>query len=248
MRRFAKDGVTMITSILIDQREPDHVKAMTFDGAPTVTTLLEHGDLQVLCDDGELLVIERKTPSDLLNSIRDERLLAQVAEVCSVEGGWPYLLIHGQLTKGQSGCVVADGRETGWKWAALQGLLLTVQEMGCFVVTGDDLERTVINLAERNRSKIVRVHPRRAAIFATPAEQVLASLPGIGEDKASTLLSNHNGNLTWALCSLLDPEWNQPGVGPKTRETLRTLFCLREGETLWPMSKEDQPLQKETIS
>lgn len=239
-------GVSRLTmqSILIDQREPITIQTLKFGDVPTVVCLLEYGDLQVLCDDGALLVIERKTPSDLLTSIADGRLLAQVAG-CVELSQWTYLIIDGSFKRSASGNVIVDEKETGWKWSALQGALLTTQELGAQIIqTGaDNFENTVIWLSKRNRSTL-KVSPRRQAIFSTPTEQVLASLPGIGEERAEKILANHAGNLTWALCSLLDPDWQkQEGVGTKTKENLRQLFCLSDGEILWPFYNE-QPKEK----
>jgi ERCC4-type nuclease len=234
----------MIASILIDQREPLNIQCLKFNGAPTVITLLEYGDLHVLCDDGALLIIERKTPGDLLNSLRDERLMSQIAGCVSLSP-WVYLIIDGKFKRSDSGNVIVDKHETGWSWGALQGALLTSQELGMQVIqTGaDDFENTVLWLSRRGRDTL-KVHPRRAAIFATPQEQVLAALPGIGPEKAEKILTAHNGNLLWALCSLLDPDWpKQDGIGPKTKDNLRRLFSLSDGEILWPFYNE-QPKEK----
>lgn len=70
-----------ITAALVDQREPAWAQALKFGGAMVAPTMLEHGDLLATCDDGTLLAVERKTASDLLNSIRDDRLWAQLAGI-----------------------------------------------------------------------------------------------------------------------------------------------------------------------
>lgn len=243
----------MIQSILIDQREPDRIQQLSFDGAPTVVTLLEYGDLHVLCEDGVLLVIERKTPDDLLNTLGDKeernRLFRQCASLLSMEG-WPYLVIDGNFQRGPDGKVCTDGRSTGWTWSALQGALVTIQELGVMIVySGGDFEKTVLWLANHKRLNTVRIAPRRKAIFASPTEQVIASLPGFDDTKAAALIAAHAGNLTWALCSLLDPEWEKiDGIGPKTKSNLRQLFSLADNEILWPFYRDenhnDKPKEK----
>lgn len=234
----------MIETILIDSREPDSVKAMSFDGAATVVSLLEWGDLHVLCSDGALLVIERKTPSDFLNTLKDDRLMPQMAGIKSLSR-WAYLLIDGRLESGRDGKTVVDGYETGWQWASVQGALLTAQEMGVNVInSGGDFETTVLWLARHSRAEVKHIYPQKAAIFASPAEQVLASLPGIGEQRATAILSNHGNDLKWALCSLLDPTWEkQPDVGPITKKNLRRLFGLADDQILWPYTN-DQPIER----
>lgn len=233
-----------IQSILIDQREPDHIKNMAFGGVPTIVGLVEYGDLHVACDDA-LLVIERKTPNDFLNTLREDRLMAQLTG-CANLSRWAYLIIDGQLMRGRDGKTIADGRDTGWAWASVQGALLTAQEIGINVInSGGEYESTVLWLANHKRAPIVKTYRRRTAIFATPQEQVLAALPGIGEQRATTILSNHGDDLAWALCSLLDPDWTQPEVGDKTKSTLRKLFNLSDGEILWPYYNE-QPKERTT--
>lgn len=52
-----------LQALIIDSREPEDIQQLDF-GCPSVVTALECGDLWASCADGELLVIERKTPSD----------------------------------------------------------------------------------------------------------------------------------------------------------------------------------------
>jgi hypothetical protein len=58
----------VITAALVDSREPQWMQSLTFGGVPTVVTLLDSGDVWAVTDDGHTLMIERKTPSDLLNT------------------------------------------------------------------------------------------------------------------------------------------------------------------------------------
>ena len=84
------------------------MQALTFGGAMAVVTLLEHGDLLATCDDGTLLAVEANA-SDLLNSIRDDRLWAQLAGIKALTP-WAYLLVTGELRRGEDGNVPAEGR------------------------------------------------------------------------------------------------------------------------------------------
>ena len=66
-----------IASVIIDSREPDWVQRLDF-GVPAAVTALDAGDLWVATTDAQTLIIERKTPTDLLNTIKADRLFQQV--------------------------------------------------------------------------------------------------------------------------------------------------------------------------
>lgn len=224
----------MLTAVLIDQREPEWVRRLTFGGALVATTLLEHGDFQVACDDGNVLLIERKTPSDLLGSLADGRLLVQMAEM-SKTSIWSYLLIAGAVTCGADGKAQIDGVPTGWSFAAVQGALLSVQEMGCFVTwaaSSSDLESAVVRLARRDRGRMP-VAPARVPVLLSPGEAALAALPGIGPDRLDALM-RHTQTPARALEFLTNTNGNDkvPGVGPHTKAGVRQALGLAEDQTL----------------
>ena len=133
---------------MIDNREPTWIKNLNFGGDVSVSnTIMEAGDFWIAADDGSLLVVERKTPNDFLGTLAGDRLFVQMAGLVAMRktGAWPYLLITGEFRQGPNGKVYTD-RETGWDWKAVQGALLSVQEMGVFVTfcAGDtDVEERV---------------------------------------------------------------------------------------------------------
>src|SRR5690606_9556012 len=127
---------------------------------------------------------------DLLNSIRDERLWAQLAGIRALTP-WAYLLITGEFRPGDDGNAVAEGRATGWSWTALQGALLQAQELGVHVVQCDgdeDVEDAVLRLAARSHKTEAVIPPAREPRILTEAERVLFALPGIGPDKAPAII------------------------------------------------------------
>jgi len=71
----------MIISAIIDSRESVNVKRMTFGGVPTMVAKLTAGDLAARCDDDQNVLIERKTPSDLLGTLRAKRFLPQIEKM-----------------------------------------------------------------------------------------------------------------------------------------------------------------------
>lgn len=235
-----------ITAALIDQREPAWVQALTFGGAMAAVTLLEHGDLLATCDDGTLLAVERKTASDLLNSIRDDRLWAQLAGIRALTP-WAYLLVAGDLRCGDDGNAVADGRASGWSWAALQGALLQAQELGVHVLqcAGDtEYEPAVMRLAARSHKTEVVIPPAREPRILTEAERVLFALPGIGPDKAPAIMECCRSG-AWALQMLteLDAREHVPGVGLGIKRAVRKALGLGAEEQLAVVSITEESKQ-----
>ncbi len=224
-----------ITAAIIDTREPEWVRRLTFGGAMIASSALDAGDLLATCDDGALLAIERKTPDDLLNSIRDERLWAQLAGIRKLTP-WAYLVITGELRQGMDGKVITDARGTGWNWASVQGALLQAQEMGVFVVfaaNDDDYEAAVLRLAARSHKPELVIPPTREAIPMSPAERILLALPGIGPERVSGLLE-YCKTAAWALnfltCDAV--EGAVTGIGPGTKRAVRQALGLRDDEEL----------------
>ena len=94
-----------INAIIIDDREPKWVRDLKFNDLPVTVATLKMGDVHALTSDGCLLVIERKTPDDYLNSLKEGRLMMQVVEMAEKRVAedlnaeqmttWPYLLITG---------------------------------------------------------------------------------------------------------------------------------------------------------
>jgi len=231
-----------ITAVLIDSREDTWVQRLTFGDAPSVVTLLETGDVWVSTSDDVMLLIEHKSPDDLLNSIKDGRLFNQCAEMCE-RSKWCYVIITGQLQPGANGKVFADGRETGWSWEAVQGALLTVQELGVGVVfarSDADFAATIERLAKRERGRL-NISPRRTPHILSAGEAILAALPGIGFDKLNAVLE-HAGTPAWALVYLTDLAANGdvPGIGNGTKRAVRKALGLPDDMVLSVLVQEQE--------
>jgi len=224
-----------LRAVMIDRREPAWIQNLSFGGAMTAVTELQYGDLLATTDDGVLLAIERKTPTDLLNSIRDDRLWSQLAGIRATSQ-WAYLLVTGSLQCGSDGNVVTDSRPTGWSWAALQGALLQVQELGVFVVFASndaDYEPTVARLAARSHQAEIVIPPAREPRILSEAERVLTALPGIGYEKVVPILE-YCSNAAWALSYLthLENQERIPGIGPGTKRAVRRALGLNDDQML----------------
>lgn len=213
-----------IAGCLIDSREPADIQKLTFGGAPVAVTTLEFGDLLITCDDGTLIAVERKTSGDFLNSLKDDRLFNQLSGLIA-QTRWAYLCITGDLYRGPGGKVIADRGETGWNWAAVQGALLTAQELGVFVVfagSDADYESAIMRVAARRHEGTHLVPPAKVPHVFTPGEQILASLPGIGLERVGVLL-DHCGTPAAALAWLTDlsTTYKANGIGEVTKQQVR---------------------------
>jgi len=217
-----------ILSVMIDSREPKWVQGLTFGGVPTVVTALDAGDFLVATSDNRLLGIERKTSDDLLGTLAADRLFPQIERLRAATE-FCYLLVTGPLLPSEDGHAITK-RITGWEWSALQGALLTVQELGCSVVyaTGDeDLEPAIIRLAKRRRED-VRILPPRQPNVLGPGEAAIASLPGIGLERLAAVLEKA-GTPAWALVMLTQKDGEHvPGIGPATKQRIRRALGMDE--------------------
>lgn len=221
----------MLTSALIDSREPPDIQSLDL-GVPTVVTALDAGDLVATCTDGSTLFVERKTPGDLLGSIADGRLFAQCHAMREL-GEFCYLVIVGRMDMVKDNKVRVDGyRITNWNWDSVQGALLTIQELGVGVVYATDYRDAVMRLSKRDRDDVT-IHPRRKSEPMTEDAALLASLPDIGAITAQKILGN--GPAGWALSwltNLWDDSLKVPGVGHNQKAQTRRILGLKDRQYL----------------
>lgn len=241
-----------IIAAMIDSREPEWVKKLALGGAQTIVTTLEHGDILITTDDGALIAVERKTASDFLASLKDERLWGQLAGI-RAQTPWAYLVITGTLAP-SGGMTMTEHGTNGWSWAAVQGALIKVQELGVFTVRceGDtDFEAAVMRLASRERNTDIVIKPLRTPTLLSEAERILTSLPGIGLERVKDILA-YTGRPCWALQFLTDPKCpgNVPGIGAQTKRHIREALGLRDGEELSVVivDENEQGIQERTTS
>ena len=170
-----------LTGLFLDVREPKNITSLKFGGVPVAVTMLDCGDLWASCDDGQLIIVERKTPSDLLGSIQDGRLFQQCAAMRE-RSKYSYVMVTGILAHSLDGHIVTENRSTGWRYDDVQGALISAQELGVVVVScqsDSHYEDAIIRLARRERGETKVIQPRTQARILTAQEQVLTSLPGI---------------------------------------------------------------------
>lgn len=220
-------------AVLIDARQPAYLHTLTVDGAPIVVTDLAAGSILITLADGALIAIDRVPADSLPHAIRQDTLAARAAALRQLTP-WAYVVVVGSLLPLASGHTGINGAPTQWAWAAIQGALASVQELGCVVMhTRGDTEfvKTVETIAHRDRGR-VRLQPVREALFASPAEQILCALPHIGEQRAERILRESGERAVLALVSLTNPDHPISGVGPETIKSARQALGLADGEYL----------------
>ena len=225
-----------IQAAMIDSREPDWVRRLTFGGAPCSVATLDYGDVLATTDDGALVAVERKTASDLLGSLADGRLWPQLAGMRALTP-WSYLVVTGRLAPSASGYVTTDRGVSKWTWASVQGALVQAQEMGVVVVqaaSDSDFEPTVMRLGARDHGETVQIKPVKAASILSEAERILCALPGVGLERAQAIVE-HCGRACWALAFLTETDSDEsvPGIGPGVKRKIRKALGLADNETLW---------------
>jgi len=233
-----------ISAVMIDNREPPWVQGLKFGGIPTAIVCLEVGDVHAVTEDGSLIIVERKTPDDLLGTLREERLFPQMARMAQMrtaqglyEGKstvWPYLLITGSLAATAGGNVVTGQRDTAWSFASVQGALLSIQEMGVFVhqCAGDgDFENCILRLGSRERKSVQYILPPRPAQNLGPGVNLIAALPGIGVERALEILKWAGNSPAVALSGLTDLAIQAP-IGQAYRKRIRHVLGLKDTQQL----------------
>ena len=168
---------------------------MELDGARVISTQLQCGDVWLTGDDGALLIVERKTASDLVASIADGRLFDQAAAMVQLSP-WSYVAIQGTLAVGPQGTTLVDGQPTQWQWSSVQGALQTVQGAGRghhLPVRPAHRLRSVPGPPHHPRPRQRARRRRSQARAAGPGMLALMALPGIGADRAKALLETLAG-------------------------------------------------------
>lgn len=228
----------MIRSVVIDSREPPEVQRLRFYGAKKSIIEMEYGDIWATCEDGETLVIERKEPEDFINSMCSNRMIKQAYGLSKLrEGGlWPYVMIMGEFIPGPNGRTYVNGSLRNINYAAIQGELLNIQELGVFVIHANDsrdLEEAVLRLSnrQRNADMTIPAAKRQGSTMSPPAD-FLTGLPGIGPGLAEAIIKNTR-TAAHAL-ELMTNRGQIPNVqiGAKRRAKIRTMLGLKETEEL----------------
>ncbi len=224
----------MIKSIAISPNEFNHHKGLLNKLSEFNPVLASNDDTDfiVTCDNGDLLAIERKSPSDLLASIADSRLFNQAAKMKNLTQHC-YVVITGSV----------EDCQRGWDWNAIQGALISMQQMGVVIVHcqgEDDFIPCIVRLANRSRDTI-NIKPLRSSVIFGGEVATLATIPGVGYKGAVKYLQIFKtlANTIMALCT---PEMAKsiPGWGIKSAQTARDYFEWDNNNAVSYIQKEDE--------
>ncbi len=155
------------------------------------------GDVNVPLDDGTILAIERKTPTDFLSSITGH--LQDQVEAMSRHAKYYSVIVTGSIQYGMNNTVLADHEITGWKANDVRGLVRAIQFAGCSIeycpedsypMVIEEIYKTVNKPDEHQRlrrNRIITFPPLDERI------QILAQFPGgakmkLGIKSATSLL------------------------------------------------------------
>jgi len=232
-----------IMAVTIDSREPEWVRNLRFNGAAVAVEALPTGDALLWLEDGQLLIVERKSSEDFLLSIKDGRLFSQAARLTEQRlaeqlnaqplSTWPYIVITGTLRPSGRELVITERGETPWHWESANSAFLTLQELGVFVGFARDdadYERALLALGNRKRSD-VRILPARSFELVSQQATFLMGLPGIGEERSQQIMEWAGGNLAHALVGLVDPQIRTP-VGKSVQASIRRFLGLADYITI----------------
>jgi ERCC4-type nuclease len=237
-----------IMALQIDSREDTWLKnwqtqpPAELPDVPILVQQLETGDAKVYCADGVVLNVERKTPSDFLNSIPTDHIFDQVGRMMQErrdKGELPFLVITGEILRNpQTGnCIIPGSKHgEGWNWNAVQGTLLSIQEAGVPVIfCANDLDYApcLNRLAGRNHSLMI-INPTREMLPLTPEERVLCAFDGIGPELAGRVLEACT-TPAWALDVLTDVSKDAPkiaGIADGRKKAIRRTLGLLDNEKL----------------
>lgn len=152
------------------------------------------GDINIPLDDGSILSIERKTPSDFLGSIPNRHIFNQV-EVMAQHAKYSAIIVTGHFSyTHKTDMVKADNILTEWNGKSVRAVINAIQFSGCPIVfcPADEYCNMIVeiyNLVNKNdkhqgviKNRIITFPPVDARV------EFLAQLPGVGLVMAESIL------------------------------------------------------------
>lgn len=239
--------------ILIDAHEPSKIieqVKVKFPDAIVASLGTDCGDLLVQLENGLLICERKQVPSDLCSSISDSRLFSQsehIPRLCR----FPFLVLDGELTY-RDGFVMSvrpglGWTKTGWRRESIEAALIKAQLNGMILVSEpEDYAGRIAKLIEQCEKQdsphVAKVQTRNRNPFDDGTQQkidFLATLPGVGTDKAVALVearpSDKLIDLLAYILSASERDIEQQKIklwGAKTRNAIREFFGMRPGQKL----------------
>ncbi len=164
-----------------DSREPPGLLRLL--AGWQVKALGEGADFAFPTSTGEMVLVQRKTISDLLMSLGEGRLQTQCVNMAR-SSEYPILLLEGHWTRDKTGALYG----TRWTWDAVWNQLQTLQDIGCRIRLTTSMEHTVHTLEVLADYYARDSHPSVSRHLAQhPYIGVLTQVKGIGVAKAQAL-------------------------------------------------------------
>ncbi len=204
-----------VLRIVVDDRERNAGLPRTLAALwrPTLVGRLPVGDAEV----GPRVIVERKTVADFAASLADRRLFRQAAALARVAVR-PLLVVEGE------DALAATGLEP----RALRGVLLALLVgFRLPLLRTSSVEETALTLARIARQERRRLAGRPRPPRPTPARRaldVLAAIPGIGDERARRLLADF-GSVQAVACAGEADLAETEGIGPHLAGVLRAAFA-----------------------
>jgi len=221
--------------VFIDNRELSIVRHLKKTVKSEVVQL-PIGDL-VIADDSGALVVERKTVSDLVNSIRSNRLWDQLLRLMKTEEVLGYvvkrrlLVIHGSFWEYTN--VTPINQELFWSsiFGALLEILFVYDTPFVVCENNDAFEvflRILLDREEKGKhDSLPKARWFRRSISKLPTKDIkrylLDAIPMIGEVQAKNLL-DYFGSVSNIAKSTKDELMRVPGIGEKRAEKIYDIF------------------------
>lgn len=237
--------------VICDSHEPTSIVNQLSAKFPQLQVAelgLSSGDLFAQLPNG-IFIAERKTPSDFVASIADQRVFEQ-SQVIPTLARFPFLVLDGELSFSDVDRLFLN-RQNGWQqtnWTreSIAMAKVRIQSNGMIWTETDGksyAERiaSLLDWCENKADCGYAHHKQRIAVnpFEDQAKQkrinYLSQLPGVGFDRASALVEwkpewKLHELETWALT--FDPNGEHPRLwGKGTKQTLREYFEVEEGIT-----------------
>lgn len=189
--------------VIVDTREPPYISSQLASfGLTVVEDTLETGDY-IFYPHGLKVAIERKRIDDLLNSLRDNRMVSQAHRLID-EFSAAILLVEGRYDRGLNGVVTYEVNnkwvESGWSWDSFTGMMLDLKWMGLIFhqcMSGDaarEIARVVGSLCKEEHAWIkTRARPQIITIDKQWRNSVwsLCAFDGIGPEWAEAMLQKY---------------------------------------------------------
>lgn len=227
----------MTDPIVVDPRvgSKELVTPLRTLGAPVEIATLDAGDFKITGssnDEPVVVLIERKTVSDLLACIADKRFAVNQLPGLS-QADVAYLLIEGPLKRGNEGELVQYNGRNGWRYRSVASWIFKVEHHGGIRVVntpnlwttaawlhalhrwwteGEDRHKHALPTSVKQWQRVDLVPPDAVELKRRERARFASCMPGVGDERADTV-SRHFNSIA-EMVAADEKEWMKvPGIG-----------------------------------